>query len=216
MHRFNINIYIYMWVMTECFNTRILRGNSVYSALEVLHAHTRNNKKLFRMHLPSKPFEFIAFGLMLTNDMITLTKCRNRRVWYGLGQTNWIQMEMCIDFYLHSNHRQLVEPIYASFVPFLLFLLLLSLFLFDDEKGSHQNRFVLVGKKSDDFVFSSFLYLRAVQLQSNKYIVTQRLRRSNAAGCMHRVNQTEVTTILGKKKRKKATKNEVKGTKKKL
>lgn len=121
MHRFNINIYIYMWVMTECFNTRILRINSVYSALEVLHAHTRNNKKLFRMHLLSKPFEFIAFGLMLTNDMITLTKCRNRRVWYGLGQTNWIQMEMCIDFYLHSNHRQLVEPIYASFVPFLLF-----------------------------------------------------------------------------------------------
>lgn len=60
-------------------------------------------------------------------------------------------------------------PFHSDFFPSLVFLVRL-----DDEEGNHQNRFVLVGKKSDDLVFSSFLYLYIlVELQSNKCIVSQ-------------------------------------------
>lgn len=140
-----------------------------------------NTEKLFRMHYQrshSNSFHCIAFDLMLTNDMITLTKCRNQWVWYGSGQTNWIQMEMCIDFYLHSNHRQLVEPIYASFFPFLyafslllLLLLVLSVWWWE---GKPSEPFCFGGKKNPMILFPlQFFYLVLVQLQSNKYIVTQ-------------------------------------------
>lgn len=118
-------------------------------------------------------------------------------VW--LGQTNWIQMEMCMDFffhrrcYLHSNHRQLGEPIYAS----------LFRSLHDEGKPS---RPFLVGKKSDEF--SSFIYYfvslsRSIASNAIQYIVAQIEERSGIPGrvCVCIVNQTEVTTIQGKKEK---------------
>lgn len=97
----------------------------------------------------SNSFHCIAFDLMLTNDMITVTKYRTQCVVYGQARQIGSRQKcawICVSIrrcYLHSNHRQLGEPIYASFFRSLR----------DEGKPS---RPFLVGKKSDEF--SSFIY----------------------------------------------------------
>lgn len=183
-------------------NVLILESFEAMRYLGARKVSRTKQRKIIPYALPLKLFEFIALHFIWSNaykwhDHIDEMPQPVSAVWLRPdkldpdGNVHWFLLAFKSSTISWAN----LCVVLSLFTFFFFFFF----FLFDDEKGSHQNRFVLVGKKSDDFVFSSFLYLRLVQLQSNKYIVTQRLRRSNAAGCMHRANQTEVTTILGKK-----------------